>query len=77
MTHKTNETHKTYRTHRTHRTHRTYRTYKIYILLLSMFFATACGDETISNKFCNLPAQFTFTPVQSISQLYSSCESMG
>ena len=76
-THKTYKSHKTYRTHRTHSTHKTYKTYKTYILLLAILFATACGDETISNKFCNLPAQFTFTPVQSISQLYSSCESMG
>lgn len=31
----------------------------------------------MSNKFCSLPAKFMFTPVNSISQIYTSCESMG
>ena len=46
------------------------------ILLFSLFLAS-CGDEVVSNKYCSLPAHFLFTPVNSISQLNSSCNSMG
>lgn len=38
---------------------------------------TGCRDEVVSNKYCKLPARFSFNPVNSISQLYSSCESQG
>ena len=38
---------------------------------------SSCGDAVVSNKYCSLPANFTFTPVNSISQLYTSCNSMG
>lgn len=43
---------------------------------MSLVFAS-CNGELTSNKYCSLPARFTFTPVTSIPQLYSSCESMG
>ena len=46
------------------------------VAALLLLFA-ACGDDVVSNKYCSLPARFQFTPVNSISQLYSSCESMG
>ncbi len=43
-----------------------------------MFFCVAsCTDGVVSNKYCSLPASFTFTPVNYISQLYTSCESQG
>ena len=51
--------------------------YKKIFIVLSLILFVACGDELTSSKYCNLPARFTFTPVNSISQLYSSCESMG
>lgn len=36
-----------------------------------------CGDGLVSDKYCRLPARFTFTPVNSIQQLYTACNSMG
>ncbi len=45
--------------------------------LLSLLLLVSCNDSLVSNKYCNLPANFSFTPVISISQLYSSCESQG
>ena len=48
-----------------------------WFLGLCLCLLASCGDELSSNKFCSLPARFTFSPVNSISQLYSSCESMG
>ena len=47
------------------------------VLSFSLLLLASCGDEVVNNKYCSLPARFTFTPVNSISQLYSSCESMG
>jgi len=52
------------------------------ILLFAFHFfisvlATSCGDNVVSDKYCSLPAHFLFTPVNSISQLYTSCNSMG
>ena len=47
------------------------------ILLALVLLPLSCSDEAVTNKYCNLPARFQFTPVNSISQLYSSCESMG
>ena len=41
------------------------------------FLLTSCSGELVTNKYCNLQARFSFSPVNSISQLYSSCESMG
>ena len=38
---------------------------------------SSCGDGIVSNKYCSLPAKFTFTPVNSISQLYTSLNSPG
>lgn len=38
---------------------------------------STCGDAVVSGKYSNLPARFTFTPVNSISQLYTACNSMG
>lgn len=46
-------------------------------ILLAVLLLAACSDGLVSNKYCNLPAHFTFTPVNSISQLNSSCNSMG
>ena len=47
-------------------------------LAIALLFAISCSnDEVVNNKFCSLPAKFTFTPVNSISQLYTSCESQG
>lgn len=46
-------------------------------LLLYLLVAVSCSDNILSNKYCTLPAHFTFTPVNSIQQLYTSCESMG
>lgn len=37
----------------------------------------SCSDGLVDNKYSNLPARFSFWPVNSISQLYTSCESMG
>ena len=54
-----------------------YMAYKFHILLAVLLLVSACNNEEVSNKYCNLPAQFTFSPVNSISQLYSSCESQG
>ena len=48
---------------------------KLGVLLLLLF--CACNDDLVSNKYCSLPARFVFTPVNSISQLYTSCESPG
>lgn len=37
----------------------------------------SCGDELVSNLYCNLPARFSYSPVSAVSQLYTSCNSMG
>ncbi|MBQ8968382.1 MAG: hypothetical protein IJ064_01420 [Bacteroidaceae bacterium] len=42
-----------------------------------LFLLSACQDGLVSNKYCRRPARFTFNPVNSISQLYTSCESQG
>lgn len=47
------------------------------LIAVSLFFFESCGENMVSNKFCSLPAHFLFTPVNSISQLYTSCNSMG
>lgn len=45
---------------------------------LLLFLFTACDDEgLVSQKYCNLPARFSFNPVSSISQLFTSCNSLG
>lgn len=47
-------------------------------LSLSILALTGCGqDDLTSNKYCNLRARFAYTPVTDVSQLYSSCQSMG
>ncbi len=33
--------------------------------------------DLVSSKYCNLPARFTYNPVSAVSQLYTSCNSMG
>ncbi|MBP5381085.1 MAG: DUF559 domain-containing protein [Bacteroidaceae bacterium] len=54
------------------------RTYLLFSFLLSIFlFFSSCDNDLVSNKYCNLPARFTFSPVTSISQLNTSCKSMG
>ena len=55
------------------------RTYLLfsYLLFSFLFFLTSCNDDLVSNKYCNLPARFTFSPVSSISQLNSSCNNPG
>ncbi len=49
---------------------------KSLLFSLSLLFV-ACSGELVGNKYCDLPARFVFTPVNSISQLRTSCESMG
>ncbi len=45
---------------------------------VSLLLCLACGDDgLISQKFCNLPARFSYNPVSAVSQLYTSCNSMG
>lgn len=45
---------------------------------LSLLLCTACvEDGLVSQKYCNLPARFTYNPVSAVSQLYASCNSMG
>jgi len=48
-------------------------------LALCLVVATSlsCSDAVVDNKYCQLPARFNFTPVTSISQLYTSCNSQG
>ena len=48
----------------------------LFVALLSLV-CMACGDGITSTKYCSLPARFSFSPVQSISQLNSSCNGMG
>ena len=51
------------------------------LVLLFMCFAlplVSCNDDgLVSNKYCDLPARFSYNPVSAISQLYSACNSMG
>lgn len=47
------------------------------IFLLFTLLALSCNEDRVNSLFCSLPAKFTFTPVNSISQLYTSCESQG
>lgn len=42
-----------------------------------MLLLAACGNEMTGNKYCSLYARFSFAPVSSISQLFSSCNSPG
>lgn len=49
----------------------------ILISCAGCFFASCTGDAVISNKFCSLPAYFSYTPVNAVSQLYTACNSMG
>ena len=47
-------------------------------LSLTLLSLTGCVEEGYtSQKFCNLPARFSFNPVSSVSQLYSAVNSMG
>ena len=46
-------------------------------LLLLLLLPACHHDEVVSNKYSSLPARFTFTPVNSISQLLTACNSMG
>ena len=68
-----------YKPHKPHKPYKPYMPYKFYkfYILLAALLLVACSDDMVSNKYCNLPARFSFSPVQSISQLYTSCESMG
>ena len=67
MPHKPNMPYKPYKANMPHR---------IWGALLFLL-CTSCGDGLVNSKYCNLPARFDFRPVNSISQLYTSCESMG
>ncbi len=40
-------------------------------------FHTSCSDALKTNTFCSLPARFSFSPVSSMSPLYTSCNSQG
>lgn len=45
--------------------------------MLILLMAMSCrSDAIVGNKYCNLPARFTYTPVSAISQLYAACEAM-
>ncbi len=50
---------------------------RLFLALLLPLLITACGDEIVSNKYSSLPARFSFTPVNSISQLLAACNSPG
>lgn len=52
-------------------------TFSRFLMFSVSLLLASCGDEVVSSKYCSLPANFTFSPVNSISQLHSSCESMG
>jgi hypothetical protein len=45
--------------------------------MLVLFISCGTDNQLYNSKFCQLPALFSFSPVNSISQLYSSCENMG
>lgn len=47
------------------------------VAVLLLLVTVACTDTVVSNKYCNLPAHFTYSPVVAISQLYSACNSQG
>lgn len=47
------------------------------VVAFLLLATTACTDMVVSNKYCNLPAHFTYSPVVAISQLYSACNSQG
>ncbi|MCD8302424.1 MAG: hypothetical protein LUC44_05325 [Prevotellaceae bacterium] len=47
------------------------------ILAAWALLPTACSDALTTNKYSSLPAKFSYTPVSSISQLYTSCNSQG
>lgn len=44
-------------------------------LILSLILTTAgcIPDAVVSNKYCNIRARFSYTPVSAISQLYGAC----
>lgn len=46
-------------------------------LSLTLLSLTGCDEADVSQKYCNLPARFSFSPVSSVSQLYTACNSMG
>jgi len=50
---------------------------RIILMMAVMLMTEACGEGIVANKYSSLPARFSFNPVNSISQLYSSCESQG
>lgn len=48
------------------------------LAVCSLLLCLACGEtELVSRKFCDLPARFSYNPVSAVSQLYTSCNSMG
>lgn len=48
------------------------------LAVFTLLLCVACeGGLDDGRKFCNLPARFTYTPVSAVSQLYSSCNSLG
>ncbi len=49
-----------------------------FCLALCCLLCLSCGDPfSVTHKYCDLPARFTFNPVSSVSQLFSACNSMG
>lgn len=42
-----------------------------------LMLGQSCGEEIISHRYCDLPARFSYSPVSAVSQLYTSCNSMG
>jgi len=46
-------------------------------LLLFLMISSCSDDAIVSNKYCSLPARFSYNPVSAVSQLYAACNSMG
>ena len=47
------------------------------VIGLLLLFHASCSDDMVSNKYCNLPARFSFSPVNSKPNLNTSCNSPG
>lgn len=48
------------------------------LTLIATVLLTGCtGDVVVSNKYCNYPARFSYSPISAVSQLYTACNSLG
>ena len=51
---------------------------RTFLAVVSLLLCVACNEnELVSRKYCDLPARFSYNPVSAVSQLYTSCNSMG